>query len=60
MIFKATVKFTPDNVKSGWIVAQRDKYTAELKYYDSFESEERAYDVAQELDDGVVLESVAE
>lgn len=59
-MFKATVKFTPEDVKSGWIVAQRDKYTAELKYYDYYEEEERAYDVAQELDDGVVLESVAE
>ncbi len=58
-MFKATVKFTPENVKQ-WVVARRNYYTAELEYYDSFDNEERAYDLAQELDDGIVLESVAE
>lgn len=59
-MFVAQVKYTPDNVKNGWVVARRDKYTAELKFYEFCESEERAYDLAQELDDGVVLESVTE
>lgn len=59
-MFKAEVKYTPDHVKSGWVVCRRDKYTAELKYFEYHESKERAYEVAQELDDGVVLESVEE
>ena len=46
----------PEGVK--WIVAQRDKYNAELYYYDSRETEEEAYDLAQELDDGVVVEVI--
>lgn len=58
-MFKVEVKFTPENVKR-WIVTRRDKYTADLWYYDSFDDEKRARDLAQELDDGVVVESVAE
>ena len=58
-MLRAKVKFTPDNVKK-YVVATRDKYTAELWYYASYDTEERAYDIAQELDDGIVLESEAE
>lgn len=54
-MLKAKVKNTPPDVKT-WVVARRDSYTAELWYYESHETEERAYEVAQELDDGVVLE----
>jgi len=54
------VKNTPADVKNGWIVAERDKYTAELWYYEFCDTEERAYDLAQELDDGIVVECVVE
>jgi len=56
-MFEAKVKNTPTDVKK-WVVARRDWYTAELYYHDSYDEEERAYDVAQELDDGVVVENV--
>lgn len=59
MLFKAKVKSTPNNVKR-WVVARRDKYTAELWYYESYDDETRAHDIAEELDDAIVLESVAE
>jgi hypothetical protein len=59
MIFKVKVENTPEDVKK-WVVARRDKYTAELWYHESFDEEQRAYDVAEELDDGVVVESVSE
>ena len=59
-MMKATVKNTPADVKTGWVVARRDSYTAELWYYGNYETEKRAYDVAQELDDGVVLERTDE
>lgn len=58
--FRAKIKNTPTDVKSGWVVARRDDFTAELWYYGTYKTEERAYDVAQELDNGVVLESVDE
>ena len=58
--FSAKVKNTPKDVKSGWVVARRDDFTAELWYYGTYKTEQRAYDVAQELDNGVVLESVVE
>lgn len=57
-MFLVQVKNTPPDVKNGWIVAQRDKYTAELWFYEFCDTEERAYDIAQELDDGIVVESV--
>lgn len=59
-MLRVEVKFTPEDVKTGWIVARRNKYTAELEYYDFFVEEYKAWDLAQELDDGVVVESVAE
>lgn len=58
-MLKATVKFTPDDVKR-WVVARRDEYTAELWYYESYDDETRAHDIAEELDDAIVLESVTE
>lgn len=58
-MFRVDVKFTPDDVKK-WIVAKRDKYTADLWYFDSFDEEKRAHDLAEELDDGVVVERVDE
>jgi len=59
-MFVAKIKNTPKVVKSGWVVARRDDFTAELWYYGTYDTEERAYEVAQELDNGVVLESVTE
>lgn len=56
----AKVKNTPSDVKNGWMVARRDKYTGELWYYGTYETEKRAQDVACELDNGIVLESVNE
>ena len=38
------------------MVARRDEYTSELWYYGTFDTEERAYEVARELDNGIVLE----
>lgn len=58
-MFRVDVKFTPDDVKK-WIVAKRDKYTADLWYFESFDEEKRAHDLAEELDDGVVVERVDE
>ena len=52
----AMVKNTPDNVKSGYMVARRDEYTAELWYYGTYDEKKRAYDVALELENGIVLE----
>lgn len=59
MLFKAKVKNTPEHVKR-WVVARRDSYTAELWFYESYDEEQRAHDIAEELDDAIVLESVAE
>ena len=56
----AKVKNTPEVVKNGWVVARRDDYTAALWYYGTYSTEERAQEVAQELDNAVVLESVSE
>ena len=56
----AKVKNTPKIVKSGWMVARRDDYTAELWYYGVYETEERAQNIALELENGIVIESVAE
>lgn len=56
----AKVKNTPKDVKNGWMVARRDDYTAELWYYGTYETEERAENVALELENGIVLESVIE
>jgi len=53
----AKVNNTPADVK-GWVVARRDSYDASLWYYGEYETEKRAQDVAQELDDAVVVESV--
>lgn len=50
------VNDTPEDMKDGWMVAQRDQYTAELWFYEMCDTEERAYDLAQELDDGIVVE----
>lgn len=55
-MLKATVKNTPTDVKSQYVIARRNKYTAELIYYDVCDDEKQAYDIAIELDDGVVLE----
>lgn len=57
MMFVAEVKFTPEVVKK-WVVARRNRYTAELEYYKSYNDREDAEDMAQELDDGIVLEKV--
>ena len=38
-----------------YIVARRDEQTAELWWYGSYETEERAYDVAVKIGDGIVL-----
>lgn len=54
----AKVKNTPKDVKTGWVVARRDDYTAELWYYGTYETEERATNIALELENGIVLESV--
>jgi len=59
-MFIAKVNNTPKDVKTGWMVARRDDYTAELWYYGVFETEERAQNVALELENGIVLESVNE
>ena len=55
-IMNAVVKNTPSDVKSGYVVARRDDYTAELWYYGNYDTEKQAYDVALELDNGVVVE----
>ena len=60
MMFKATVKNTPTDVKTGWVVARRDDYTAELWYYGRYDDRKQAEDIAIELENGVVLESVTE
>lgn len=60
MMFKATVRNTPDHVKTGWVVARRDDYTAALWYYGTYDDKKQAEDIAIELENGVVLESVAE
>lgn len=57
-MYKVDVKFVPEEIKSRWIVAKRDKYTAELWFFEFQDSKKRAEDVAQELDDGVVVEVV--
>lgn len=60
-MLKAKVKNTPYDVKSRmFVVARRSKYTAELRYYGMYDDEQEAYNVALELEDGVVLESVDE
>ena len=60
-MLKARVKNTPESVKSGmFVVTRRSKYTAELRYYGMYDDEQEAYNVALELEDGVVLESVDE
>ena len=59
-MIKAVVKNTPANVKTGYMVARRDNYTAELWYYGVYDEEKRAYDIALELENGIVLESVEE
>lgn len=56
----AKVKNTPKDVKTGWMVARRDDYTAELWYYGVYETEERAQNIALELENGIVLESVTQ
>jgi len=55
-MFTVKVHDAPEGYK--WIVAQRDKYTAELYFYDARETEQDAYDLAQELDDGIVVEVI--
>jgi len=59
-MLKANVENTPKDVKSQYVVARRDDYTAELWYYGEYDDEQQAYDVAIELDNGVVLERVEE
>jgi len=56
----AKVNNTPKDVKSGWVVARVDSFTAELWYYGTYKDKKQAYDIALELENGVVLESVAE
>ena len=46
----------PQTARPGYMVVRRDEYTADLWYYGTFETEERAFEVAQELDNGIVLE----
>ena len=55
-IMNAVVKNTPSDVKSGYVVARRDDYTAELWYYGKYDTEKQAYDIALELENGVVVE----
>lgn len=58
-MLKAKVKNTPKYVENGmFVVARRSKYTAELRYYGMYDDEQEAYNIALELEDGVVLESV--
>jgi len=54
----AKVKNTPKVVKNGWIVARRDDYTGALWYYGRYDTEQEAENVALELNNGIVLESV--
>ena len=49
----ASVKNAPAVIKSGFVVARQ--FDGDLWYYGTYETEERAYDVAQELGNGVVL-----
>ena len=59
IMLKAKVKNTPNDVKSGmFVVARRSKYTAELRFFQMVDDEQEAYNLALELEDGVVLESV--
>ena len=39
-----------------WVVSRRDPNSAELWWYGSYDDEELAYSVAQEIGNGVVLE----
>ena len=54
----AKINNTPKDIegKTGFIVARRDDYTAKLWYYGRYDTEARAYEVAKELDNGIVLE----
>lgn len=58
MIVKLDIKNLPpvERLKGNFIVARRDDYTAKLWYYGTYETEERAYDVALELENGIVCE----
>ena len=54
---KAFIRNIPpiERRRSGWIVARRDDFTSMLWYYGTYDTQERALDVATELDNGVVL-----
>lgn len=57
---KVSVNNVPEEFESRYIVARRDENTAYLWYYGEYDSEERAYSVAREIRNGVVIELAEE
>ena len=57
MKVNAEIINVPKDTKSRqWVVARRDPNSAELWWYGSYDDEELAYSVAQDIGNGVVLE----
>ena len=53
MNYIAEIKNPPKEQREGYVVARN--YEGNLWYYGTYETEKRAFEVAQELDNGVVI-----
>lgn len=53
MNYIAEIKNLPKEQREGYVVARN--YEGNLWYYGTYETKKRAFEVAQELDNGVVI-----